>query len=250
MTAVDRRTVLRAIGIGALALAGGARTAAADPLPPRPGLAPPPRVSTPTAVITRLPGTGNLLALTIDDGTSSQVVGAYVKWCSDNGFRLTFFPNGVNRSWTDNAQALRPLLEAGQIQMGNHTWSHPDITTLSHDALVDQITRNENFLRATFGVSGQPFFRPPYGRHHATTDRIAADLGYPKITLWSGTLGDSGIVTAAGVVAAARQSFRPQAIVLGHANQPVVPGAFPQLVDLIHSRNPRTLTLRDAHATN
>lgn len=247
---LDRRTLLRAFGIGALAVAGGTRVAAADPLSVIPGLPwppPPPRDPTAAEVISRLPGTGNLLALTIDDGTASQVVAAYAKWCSDTGFRLTFFPNGVYRSWSDNAPALRALLGSGQIQFGNHTWSHPDITKLSHDALVDQITRNENFLRSTFGVTGQPFFRPPYGRHNATTDRIAAELGYPTITLWSGTIGDSRIITAADVVAAARQSFQPQSIVLCHANQPVIPTTFGQLTDLIHSRNLRTVTLTDVY---
>jgi len=216
------------------------------PIPP--ALVPVPQVPAPAGAISRLPGDGNLLALTIDDGTSSEVVAAYAQLCRDTGFRITFFPNGVNRSWTDNAGALRPMVDSGQIHLGNHTWSHPDVTTLSAAALSDQIVRNEDFLRNTYGVNGIPFFRPPYGRRNAATDRIATDLGYRTITMWTGTIGDSRVVNETDVIAAAKQSFQPQSIVLGHANQRVIPRTYPQLVDLIHSRNLRTVTLADVYS--
>ncbi|TQF68325.1 polysaccharide deacetylase family protein [Rhodococcus spelaei] len=269
---MDRRTLLQLVGVGVLALVGGIGTATADPLPivdpgftlpPLPPLPPLPtipglpvpsmppllpRVPAPSGVITQLPGDGNLLALTVDDGTTSDVVAAYAQLCRDTGFRITFFPNGVNRSWTDNAPALRPMVESGQVVLGNHTWSHPDITTLSAAALADQINRNADFLRNVYGVSGTPFFRPPYGRHNAMTDRVAADLGYRTVTLWNGTIGDSRIVTEADVVAAAKQSFQPQAIVLCHANQRVVPRTFPRLVDIVNSRSLRTVTLSDVYS--
>ena len=44
--------------------------------------------------------------------------------------RLTYFVNGTYRSWTDNLALLRPLVESAQIQLGNHTWSHPNLTKL------------------------------------------------------------------------------------------------------------------------
>lgn len=267
---IDRRGFLWALGAGtALAAVSGIGTATADPLirtdngfilpplpplppipglPPVPGLPPPtPRVPPPSGIITQLPDLGNLIALTVDDGTSSDVVAAYAKLCRDTGFRITLFPNGINRSWTDNAAALQPMVESGQIQIGNHTWSHPDITTLSPAALANEITRNADFLRNTFGVTGAPFFRPPYGRRTPGTDRVAADLGYPTVVMWSGTIGDSRIVTEADVIASASQSFQPRAIVLCHANQQVVPRTFPQLVDIVAKRNLRTVTLGDVY---
>ena len=205
---VHRRQLLLGLAVGALALGtglslqdpdtvpghpipaeGGTNPGAAQPagaFPPTTTPAPAPatplppitRVPAPRGIITALPGTGNLLALTVDDGTSSDVVAAYTKFCTDTGVRLTFFVNGANRSWTDNAPALRPLVESGQVLLANHTWSHPDITTLSRTAVHEEITRNDTFLRSTYGITGLPFFRPPYGHHNPTTDQVAADLGY------------------------------------------------------------------------
>jgi peptidoglycan/xylan/chitin deacetylase (PgdA/CDA1 family) len=58
------------------------------------------------------------------------VVRAYTQFARDTGVRLTYFVNGVYRSWTDHVELLRPLVDDGQIQLANHTWSHPDLTRL------------------------------------------------------------------------------------------------------------------------
>jgi peptidoglycan-N-acetylglucosamine deacetylase len=186
MTGVDRRTMLAAIAAGVVAAITRPPVAGAVRL-----MAPLARVPAPVGVLMRLPGDGNQLALTVDDGVSSAVVGAFGQFCRDTGTRLTFFANGVNASWTDNAPALRPMVDSGQIQMANHTWSHPYLNRISLTAVRDQIQRNADFLRNTYGTDGTPYFRPPFGVHTADTDRVAADLGYTTVTLWSGTIGDS-----------------------------------------------------------
>jgi peptidoglycan/xylan/chitin deacetylase (PgdA/CDA1 family) len=239
---IDRRDLLKAAAIGVLAATAGAPTALADA--GRSAL-PRARVPAPTGVVTRLPGDGNQLALTIDDGTSTDVVAAFAQFCRDSGTRLTFFVNGANASWRHNAEALRPMVDSGQIQLGNHTWSHPDITRLRASDLTDQISRNKDFLVNTYGVDGTPYFRPPYGRHNSQTDHVAADLGYPTIPLWSGTIGDSRPINETNLIAAATQSFTPQAIVLGHANLPTITHTYSQLLDIIQGRNLQTVTLAD-----
>ncbi|HXA12750.1 MAG TPA: polysaccharide deacetylase family protein, partial [Mycobacterium sp.] len=173
-SSVDRRTLMKAVAVGVLAAMSRPATALAVP-PPK---GPTGRVPPPNGVLTRLPGDGNLLALTVDDGVSTEVVSAFAAFCRDSGTRITFFVNGANPSWSINAPQLRPMVDSGQIQVGNHTWSHPYITRITPDALTDQITRNKDFLANTYGVDGTPYFRPPYGVHSPATDKIAADLGY------------------------------------------------------------------------
>ena len=196
-------------------------------------------------MLTRLPGDGNQLALTVDDGTNTAVVAAFAEFCRDSGTRLTFFPNGTNASWTVNAPVLRPMVDSGQIQLGNHTWSHPNLTHIPLDAVADQIRRNADFLRNTYGVDGTPYFRPPYGAHTPDVDRVAADQGYSTITLWSGSVGDSRPVNEQQLVAFAQQSFTPQQIILAHANLPPITRTYSQLLDIINSRGLQTVTLAD-----
>ena len=128
---MDRRRFLLALAAG-LAGTAGLRGAAglgdavgppAEPAPPAvawqavgprgvPGLVPVPPA---LGVVEALPGEGVGLALSIDDGTSSEVVAAFAAFAVDTGVRLTLFPNGRYRSWAENAAVLAPLAESGQV---------------------------------------------------------------------------------------------------------------------------------------
>ncbi len=242
MPDIDRRTLLWAIAVGVVAAIGRAQASTGVPIGWKIPLG---RIPPPAGVLVRLPGDGNQLALTVDDGTSVPVVGAFAQFCRDTGTRLTFFVNGVNPSWSVNAPALRPMVDSGQVQMANHTWSHPYLNRMNLTAVADQIRRNADFLRNTYGADGAPFFRPPYGVHNADIDRVAADQGYTTVTLWSGTLGDSAPENEASLLANAAKAFQPQQIVLSHANLPTITHCYAQLIGLIASRNLQTVTLND-----
>jgi len=225
---------------------------AATPAPARRVFGPPTgavKVPVPRGTLSKLPGTGQRLALTVDDGTDSTVVAAYARLAQETGLRLTFFANGVNRSWTTNAPVLRPLVDDGQVFIANHTWSHPDLTKIDSARVAEEIRRNETFLTNTFGVTGRPFLRPPYGYHNATLDKQLADLGYPAVTMWLGSLGDSAVLPPATIVSEAEQWLLPEHLVIGHANHPGVIQAMDEIVRLIQQRNLVPVHLGDVFQT-
>jgi len=216
--------------------------ASATLLPPPPASA---RVALPGgAALTTLPGRGDLLAFTVDDGVSSDIVRMYTQFAKDTGMRLTYFLNG-QYPWTDNADLLRPLVESGQVQLANHTWSHPNLTQVSRSRIAEELTKNDRFIQNTYGVSMAPYFRPPYGSHNASVDSVAASVGFTVPTLWSGSLADSTVITEDYIVKMAHEHFTPQSIVLGHLNHLPVTHVYPQLVEVIRNRNLRTVTFND-----
>ena len=226
--------------------AGATAPVPVDSLLPPPGG---PRVALPGGgILSSLPGDGDLLALTVDDGVNTEVVRLYTQFAKDTGVRLTYFVNGVNPSWNDNRDLLRPLVASGQIQLGNHTWSHPDLTMVSTSQVAEQITRNHRFLANAYGVDPKPFFRPPYGRHNASVRAAAADLGYRATTMWNGSLSDSTVITEDYIAAMADKYFTPQSIVIGHLNHLPVTHVYGRLVDVIRARKLRTVTLNDVFA--
>ena len=162
--------------VGAAA-AGDAPPPLAGSLSPPPAMSPllpppPPaaRIALPgDGVLSVLPGSADLLALTVDDGVNSDVVRFYTQFAKDTGVRLTYFANGTYRSWTDNQAMLRPLVDSGQIQLGNHTWSHPDLTTLPKSRIADEITRNDTFLKTPTESTPDPICGP---RTANTTRRL------------------------------------------------------------------------------
>lgn len=222
-------------------------------VPPKPvsagvGLLPPDvpqRFPLPTEPITGLPGAGRHIALTVDDGANSEVVGAYVRFARDTGARFTFFVTGGFDGWRDNRAELLPLVESGQIQLGNHTWTHADLTSLSQSGIEEELSRCQKFLRSSFGVDGTPFYRPPYGYRNEWVDSVAADLGYRAPTLWYGSLSDSGLITEQYLMHCAREYFQAQTVIIGHANHPPVTHLYPRLVEIIKARQLRMVTLND-----
>jgi peptidoglycan/xylan/chitin deacetylase (PgdA/CDA1 family) len=153
-------------------------------------------------------------------------------------------------AWEPHAAALRPLIEAGQVQIGNHTYGHKNITKLSRQKLSRELERNDEWIQKAFGVTSRPWFRPPYGFHNARTDAIAGELGYTKILMWNGTFGDSALLTPEELLRLAHLWLRPGTIMLGHANHSVITQLFPQLVELIKSRELTPQTLDEAFGTS
>lgn len=196
-------------------------------------------------VLSSLPGDADLMALTVDDGVNSDVVRLYTQFAKDTGIRLTYFVNGVYPSWTDHLAVLRPLVESGQIQLGNHTWSHPDLTTISTSQVAEQLSRNDRFLTNAYGVDAKPYLRPPYGKHNRAVRAVAADLGYTATTLWNGSLSDSTVVSEDYIAAMADKYFKPQSIVIGHLNHEPVTHVYGKLVEVIRARRLQTVTLND-----
>jgi peptidoglycan/xylan/chitin deacetylase (PgdA/CDA1 family) len=218
-----------------------------------PGLLPPPapeaRISLPgRGTLWSLPGNGDSFALTLDDGVDSNVVRMYTQFAKDTGLRFTYFVNGRYHSWTDHRDLISPLVDSGQIQLGNHTFTHPDLTTLSVKQAMDEISRNDHFLRQTYGVDARPYLRPPYGAHNSTVDAVAAGLGYTVMAMWSGDLGDYNLVSQDSIARAAERFFTPQTVVIGHLNHPPVTHVYGRFVDLIRDRKLRSVTLNDIFA--
>ncbi len=239
-----------AVGQGTVGLVDPTRApvgtaAAAEPVAPA---ALPAVLPAPTGLVDHLPGDGTSLALTIDDGTSSEVVASLCRFAQDSGVRLTFFPNGCYSSWEENGDALQPLIDSGQVAIGNHTWSHLDLTTLPDDQIAEEIGRNRDWIESTFGIR-TPFLRPPFGAHDERVQRISAELGHPTVVLWNSTLEDNRLLTADELVDAARRWFAAQAIVVGHANQPTITTVYDQLLELIAERGLQTVTLADVWGT-
>ncbi|MFZ7089403.1 polysaccharide deacetylase family protein [Curtobacterium sp. RRHDQ10] len=199
----------------------------------------------PSGTVTGLPQGTPGIAWTVDDGASSDVVEAYARFAAETGTRLTFFVNGVRPSWTEHADLLRPLVASGQVQLGNHTWDHPALTKLSDQGIVDELTRNHDFIRDTYGVDARPYFRPPFGYHDARVDAAAARVGYTTPLLWYGSLSDSGDITSDQIVGFGDQWFQPAHIVIGHANFAGTIGALPRLHDILQQRGLATFTLDD-----
>lgn len=211
---------------------------------------PPPHPGSPRTIFGG-PTSADQIAITIDDGYCSQCVTTYVEFVQQTGLAITFSPNGTyGPLWTPYASTLRPLIEMGQVQIGNHTYSHPDLTKLSDAAIEEELERNEQWVQSVFGVTTRPWFRPPYGSHDTRTDEIAGQLGYTNILMWNGSFGDSTLISPEQIMSLANEYLRSGTIMLGHANHPTILPLLSQILDLINSRGLKPVTLDSMFGTS
>lgn len=99
----------------------------------------------------------NFCALTFDDGPS-KYTGRLLDALERRGVPATFFVLGENAARFP--QTLRRALQGG-FEVGNHSWSHPNLHNLSVAEQEQEIKRTSDFIKS---VGGKPkYFRPPYG---------------------------------------------------------------------------------------
>jgi peptidoglycan-N-acetylglucosamine deacetylase len=227
---------------------------AAPPAPSVTAAAIPPPTAGPSRVIWQGPSSAvaaRQVAITIDDGFCAECAQAYAALAQATGIHLTFNPNGCYGAiWTPLAATLKPLIEAGQVQIGNHTFNHPDLTKLTDAQITAQLEQNEEWIQQAYGITARPWWRPPYGYHDERTDEVAASIGFTNVLMWNGSYGDSTLLKPPTLLKLATQYLQPGVVMLGHANYPTVTGLFPQIAEIIASRDLHPVTLDEMFGTS
>lgn len=206
----------------------------------------PPAQPGPARVYTQGPTRGRMVALTFDDGFCPRCVGRIVDVLLRTGAHATFFPNGqYARSWDPQAAKIRTLVQRGQLIVGNHTFHHVDSPVVGSAAFGADLQENERWIERTFGITGRPFLRPPYGAYDSGTLAAAGAAGYTHAIMWSGTVADSSLRTIPYLLHAIRYWARPGAIILMHGNYPPTSIALPRILALLRRMRLRPVTISE-----
>jgi peptidoglycan/xylan/chitin deacetylase (PgdA/CDA1 family) len=117
------------------------------------------------------------IALTFDDGPNPPYTSQILTILHTYGVKATFFVIGTNAATYPNL--VQQEYQDGHV-VGNHTWTHPDLTQLTVFQVRDQLQRTSEEMRAITGVSPS-IFRPPGGNFNETVQSVAASLGLSTI---------------------------------------------------------------------
>jgi peptidoglycan/xylan/chitin deacetylase (PgdA/CDA1 family) len=165
--------------------------------------------------VARLPVTDKVIALTFDAGANADGVPSIRATLHRTGVKATFFLTG---SFVKRYPVKAGRLAARDV-VGNHTMTHPDLTTLTDEQVTRQVRGAEDVIRSTTGQDPRRFFRFPYGARDAHLIGLLNDLCYVPFRWTVDTLGwkgTSGGQSKATVVARVVAAARPGAIVLMH----------------------------------
>ncbi|MEO5876925.1 MAG: polysaccharide deacetylase family protein, partial [Streptosporangiaceae bacterium] len=164
------------------------------------------------------------VALTFDDGPVSGTT-RLLRILADHHVRATFFVLGSMVE--ENPGVLRQVVAAGH-EIGNHTWNHPQLTTLSSAAISRQIKSTNDIIRKVAGVTPR-LLRPPFGSTSRRVVRVAKSFGLPLIT-WSVDPQDWRETTSGPVARRIIKQTQEGDIVLSHDIKPSTVRAMPEIL--------------------
>lgn len=98
--------------------------------------------------------------LTLDDGPHAEHTPRVLDALAHAGAKGTFFV--IGREAEQHPEIVRRMVAEGH-SVGDHTWSHSDIRTLSSAALADELRRSSELLEDLTGQRTR-LFRPPHGK--------------------------------------------------------------------------------------
>lgn len=165
--------------------------------------------------VERLPVTDKVIALTFDAGANADGVRPILATLRDREVRASFFLTG---SFVQDFP-VRAARIARRHLVGNHTMTHPDLTTLTDRQVTRQVRRAEEAIVSTTGQDPRRFFRFPFGARTAHTIDVVNGLCYVPFRWTVDTLGwkgTSGGMTVDTVVQRVMDAAQPGAIVLMH----------------------------------
>jgi len=188
--------------------------------------------------ITKGPPDGNRIALTFDDGPTPGVTDRILDELQRYGLQATFFMIGERIAAAPDL-ALRVLAEGHEV--GNHTFTHPKLTTLSDRQFEAEIRATEEIMAKVLNHRAG-WFRPPYGELRQNQAHLLArkSLG---IVLWSVDSEDWSQPGEAQIAGKILDQTKPGSIILCHDKGPQTANALRETLDRLLERDFQFATL-------
>lgn len=165
------------------------------------------------------------VALTFDDGPGADTE-RLLKTLAEKHVTATFFLVGTNVE--KRPDVVRDTAAAGHL-LANHTWDHPQLTTLDDDEVRAELERTQEAITTASGET-PTFLRPPYGDVDDRVRSVATRTGL-QVILWNLDTLDWKTKDAAETRRRAVEGARPGSVVLMHDIHPTTVDAVPGIID-------------------
>lgn len=188
-----------------------------------------------------VPGKARTVAFTFDAAYDPQPLGDILAALDAADAPATFFLTG--EFVADFPDAVTRIVRAGH-PIGNHSYSHPDFTTLSDAQIRSQLERTAARITTAGAADPRPLFRFPYGARNDRTLATVGDAGYASVYWTIDTLDWMPERTPAQVKAAVLDHLRPGAIILMHVGSRQTASVLPALIQEVRDQGYTLVDLR------
>lgn len=206
-------------------------------------IAPQPAPSEPKPAEERTPGQTRVapagekkMALTLDLGpwTDAEIASGILHILENDGIHATLFFSG---KCVEKYPELVAKAVADGHQLGNHTYSHPDLTKLSREAIIQEVEKTQSLLEKAAGHEITPlYFRPPYGATNKKVEEATQSLGFRSVMWTIEALDWQEGATVEKVVDRVLKKAKGGAIILMHITK-ITQEALPLIVEKLRAQD-------------
>jgi peptidoglycan/xylan/chitin deacetylase (PgdA/CDA1 family) len=217
----------------------------ATPVPTTPPVAP----ASPSVAVFHGNRSSAMVALTFDMGGRTDPSVQIMTWLRDHGVPATVFMTGSILETAAGREVMSIINARPDLfDLGNHSYSHPDLTTMSASQVADELRRAEAAIDRYADQTPRPLFRPPNGAWNAAVLAGAGSVGYRWSVLWDVDTIDwkpisEGGPTAQRIVADVLAKARGGSIVLMHLGGYETLKALPDVVAGLRGQGYSLVTL-------
>jgi peptidoglycan/xylan/chitin deacetylase (PgdA/CDA1 family) len=111
-------------------------------------------------IVPRVNAPAPVVALTFDDGPSSQFTEEILSILREQEVKATFFV--IGQALEENMAAAQTIVAEGH-ELGNHSYSHQRMILKSYPFVRQEIEKTDQLIREA-GYEGNIHFRPPYSK--------------------------------------------------------------------------------------
>jgi peptidoglycan-N-acetylglucosamine deacetylase len=210
----------------------------AEPATPVPAAAP-----APTAKVTysQCHVEGPYIAMTFDDGPHATQTPRLLDMLKQRNIKATFYC--VGQCVAEYPEIAKRIVQEGH-EIANHSWSHPQLSTMSEASVRDQIERTHQAIKQATGVEAKTF-RPPYGAFTVRQRNWAYSVYGYKTILWDVDTLDWKHHNPARTEAIALQETKAGSIILQHDIHKATIDAMPATLDALAAKGFKFVTVTE-----
>lgn len=122
-----------------------------------------------------------VLYLTFDNGYENGFTAPILDTLREKKVPAAFFVTG--HYIQDQPELIQRMVNEGHI-VGNHSWSHPDMTTMSSEQIRQELAKVRDGVAAISGQKTMHYLRPPRGIFNDRVLAVSREEGYTSV-FWS-----------------------------------------------------------------
>lgn len=206
-----------------------------EPLPARPQ-------GEPSLLVSHGDRSCQQIALTYDAGSGADGAAVILDVLKKHGLRSTFFLTG---RWVEKFPDLAKRIAAEGHEIANHTYSHPDLTKLKPNQVLEEIRKGEEAIRRVTGRETRPLFREPYGAFNEAQRRLVRQAGYSYSIYWDNDTLDWQFPSVETLVTRITTKSQNGSIVLMHLNVPDSAIASDQAIPVLREKGYKLVTVTE-----